>query len=78
MMSKLANMDTAQATEYLTSMINGFKISVDDVVPTIDKLVALDNSFATSVSEIAAAMQRTSNVAQQEGVTFDQLAGYIK
>ena len=77
-MSKLANMDTAQATEYLTSMINGFKISVDDVVPTIDKLVALDNSFATSVSEIAAAMQRTSNVAQQEGVTFDQLAGYIK
>jgi len=78
MMSKLANMDTAQATEYLTSMINGFKISVEDVVPTIDKLVALDNAFATSVSEIAAAMQRTSNVAQQEGVTFDQLAGYIK
>ena len=71
-------MDTAQATEYLTSMINGFKISVEDVVPTIDKLVALDNAFATSVSEIAAAMQRTSNVAQQEGVTFDQLAGYIK
>lgn len=78
LMSKLANMDSAQATEYLTSIVNGFKLEVKDVIPTIDKLVSLDNAFATSVSEISAAMQRTSNVAQQEGVTFDQLAGYIK
>jgi hypothetical protein len=53
-------------------------MKVDDLIPAIDKMVALDNRYASSVGEIAAAMQRTSNIAQQEGVTFDQLAAYIK
>lgn len=49
MMAKLANMDQAQSTEYLTSIINGYKLSLDEVMPTIDALVALDNNYASSV-----------------------------
>lgn len=49
MMGKLANLDQAQSTEYLTSIINGYKLSLEEVMPTVSKLVSLDNSYATSV-----------------------------
>jgi TP901 family phage tail tape measure protein len=77
MMSKLANMDSAQATEYLTSIINGFKLEATDVEDVLSKLVALDNAYATSVSEISSAMQRSSVSAQQAGVSLEELASMI-
>lgn len=77
MMSKLGNMESAQATEYLTSTLNGFNLKASESVGIIDKLVALDNNYATSVAEIASALQRSANSAQQAGVTFDELASYI-
>jgi len=49
MMSKLGNMDSAQATEYLTSTLNGFKLEAGDSIGVIDKLTQLDNNYATSV-----------------------------
>lgn len=77
MMSKLANLDAAQSTEYMTSIMNGFKLSVNDMLPALDKLVALDNAYATSVGEISSAMQYSAAVANQAGVSYDQLAAYI-
>jgi TP901 family phage tail tape measure protein len=77
MMSKLANMDSAQSTEYLTSIINGFKLEAQDTQDVISKLVSLDNEFATSTSEIASAMQRSSVSAQQAGVSMEELASMI-
>jgi TP901 family phage tail tape measure protein len=77
MMSKLANMDSAQATEYLTSIINGFKLEASEVEDVISSLVALDNKFATSTAEIASAMQRSSVSAQQAGVSMEELASMI-
>jgi TP901 family phage tail tape measure protein len=78
MMSKLGNLDAAQSTEYLTSILNGFKLEATDAIGVINKLTALDNAYATSVGEISAALQRSSNSAQQNGVSFDELASYIK
>ncbi|MEI6296303.1 MAG: phage tail tape measure protein [bacterium] len=77
MMAKLGNMDTAQSTEYLTSMINGFKLEAQDVNTVLDKLIAVDNTAATSVSELAMAMSKTSVTAQTVGVSFDSLVSYI-
>lgn len=77
MMSKLANMESAQATEYLTSIVNGFKLEAEDTQDVISKLVSLDNAFATSTSEIASAMQRSSVSAQQAGVSMEELASMI-
>ena len=76
-MSKLGNVEAAQSTEYLTSTLNGFKLEAEDATMVIDKLVALDNDYATSVAEIAEALQKSSNSAQQAGVSFDELASYI-
>ena len=51
MLAKLANLDQAESTEYLTSIINGYKLSIEEVMPTIDKLINLDNSYASSVGK---------------------------
>jgi len=48
-MSKLANMSSAEATTYLTATLNGFKMEAKDASIVLDKLVGIDNSFATSV-----------------------------
>ena len=77
MMATLGNLEQAQSTEYLTSIINGYGLSLEEVMPTIDKLVALDNAYATSVGEVAAALQRTANSAQQVGVPLDNVAAMI-
>ena len=49
MMAKLANLDAAQSTEYLTSIMNGFQLNAKDMAGVIDQLVGLDNAYATSV-----------------------------
>ncbi|MFA6325364.1 MAG: phage tail tape measure protein [Candidatus Paceibacterota bacterium] len=75
--SKLAAIDSAQASEYLTSVMNGYKLSAEDTTRVIDSMVAVDNAAATSVKELAEAMQRTSNIAQMAGVPIQDLISYI-
>lgn len=77
MMSKLGNLEAAQATELMTSTLNGFKLSAEESARIVDKLVGLDNAYATSVAEISTALQYGAAVANQAGVSFDQLAAYI-
>ena len=77
MLSKLGNLDSAQATEYLTSTLNGFKLEAEDAITVVDKLISLDNAYATSAGELAEALQRTANSAQQAGFTFDEIVSYI-
>lgn len=76
-MSKLGNMDAAQSTEYLTSMLNGFKMEANSAIGIVDRLISVDNAMATSTTELAAAMQRSSNSAQLAGVSMEQLISYI-
>ena len=73
----IANIDQAQSTEYLTSIMNGYKMGVDELSVSMDRLVMLDNLGASSVSEIADAMQRSSAVANDLGVDFTHLAATI-
>jgi hypothetical protein len=76
-MSKLANLDAAQSTEYMTSIMNGFQLSAGEMGGALDVLIGLDNAYATSAGEISAAMQRSANSAKQAGVSYDELASYI-
>lgn len=77
MQAMLANMSAAQSTEYLTSIMNGFQLEASDMMGVLDKLIALDNRYATSVAEIAVGMQRSSNSARLAGVSLDLLASMI-
>jgi len=77
MMSKLAAMDSADATEKLTAIMNGFNFEASQAQHVLDVLITLDNNYATSTNEIASAMQRSSNSAQLAGISYEQLASYI-
>jgi len=77
MMAKLANMDQADSTESLTSIMNGFKLTIDEVIPTIDKLVSLDNNFATSTQEISDALTKVSAVSKQSNISLEEMAAMI-
>lgn len=77
MQAKLANMDAAQSSEYLTSIMNGFNLEASDMMGILDKLVMLDNSYATSVAEIATALQRSSVSARLAGVSLEELASMV-
>jgi len=75
--AKLAGIETASMTEYLTSAVNGYKVEAKEATSVIDKLIAVDNSAATSMSELSTAMARTANSAKMAGVDMDALLGYI-
>lgn len=77
MLAKLAMLDEAEASEYLTAILNGYKKEVDDASDVVSKLVAVDNASATSVNELSVAISRSANIARLSGVDFENLTAYI-
>lgn len=78
MLAKLGNLEAADATDKLIAVTNAYNISAEESIEVVDTLVSLDNSFATSTGEIAAAMQKSSSMARLAGVSYRDLASYIK
>ena len=77
MLAKLGAIDAAQSTEYLTAILNGFKLEAGDSVGVVDALIAVDNKAATSAAELSQAISRTANIAAESGVSMNKLIGYI-
>lgn len=75
-LSKLGMIESGQATEYLTSMIKGFKLEVSDAINVVSKLTAVDMEAASSAGDIAAALQNVSTTAQLAGVSLDETIAY--
>lgn len=75
-LSKLGMIDAGQATQYLTSMIKGFKLEVTDAVEIVDKLTKLDMVSATSSGGLAEAMQNVASSAQLANVSMDKTLAY--
>lgn len=77
MLSKLGNIGAAEATERLTSTLNGYSLATEKAVGVVDKLIAVDNIAATSVDELTTAMKYSAAIANQTGVSLEQLISYI-
>ena len=76
-LSKLALIDNAEATEYLTSALKGYKLEAQDAIGVIDQLVAIDLEAATSAGDMSEAMSRTANMARTTGIEMNELLGMI-
>lgn len=76
-MARVGQMEDAEATEYLTSALKGYKVEAQDAMRVVDALSQVDIESASSVSDLAEAMQRSANVASTAGVDFERLIGYI-
>lgn len=75
--SKISGMDSAQATEYLTSTINGYRLMASEAENVIDVFNYLDVVAATSAEEIAEAFTHTANSAKDAGIEWQNLAAII-
>lgn len=76
-MSKVGQLDTSQATEYLTSAANGYKVAVDDVEGIIDRLASVDLAAAYDSAKLAEAMSKTATSANLAGISMDRLIAMI-
>lgn len=76
-LSKVGAIDSANATQYLTSALKGYKLEATDAMTVVDKLTSLDLVAATSSGDLAEAMSRTATSANIAGVSMDKLLSYI-
>lgn len=76
-LSKVSQLDSAAATEYLTASMKGYKVAAQDVIDIVDKLSAVDLESATDAGGLAEAMSRTAVTADMAGISMDRLLGYL-
>ncbi len=76
-LAKIGQLDTAEATKYLTSMMKGFKVETDDVIGIVDRLNAVDMAAAVTSGGLAEAMSKCANSAEIANISMDSLVGYI-
>lgn len=76
-LSKVGAIESSEATELLTSSLNGYKLEAQDAMSVVDKISSIDLAAATSSYELATALARTANSANDAGVSFDKLLAMI-
>lgn len=76
-MSRIGVIKSAEATEYLTSVLNGYNMETQDVMHVVDAMSQVDIESASSIDDLAIALQRSTATAQQAGVSFERLLGYV-
>lgn len=76
-LSKIASLDSADSTKYLTSAMKGYKVAVEDTMGIVDKLSSVDLVSATDAGGLAEAMSRTAQTANLAGISMDKLIGYL-
>lgn len=77
MLSKLGQIESADASKYLTSALNGYKKSASEAIDVVDKLTAVDMQSASDAGGLAESMSKTASAADMAGVSIDKLIGMI-
>lgn len=77
MLSKLGQIDSAEATEDLLATMNGYSMSVEEVGKALDAMVAVDMAAASSSGDISTALKYCASSADVAGVSFNKLVGIL-
>lgn len=76
-LSKIGMIDAADATESLTSILNGYRLEAQSALEVVSKLSAVDLESASDAGGLAESMSRTATSANQAGVSIDELIGML-
>lgn len=76
-LSKLGKIESADASEYLTASLNGYKKSASEAIDIVDKLTAVDMESASDAGGLAVSLSKTASAANMAEVSFDRLVGMI-
>lgn len=72
-----ANSSAAEMSEYLTAIWNSYQVGSEDLEKYVDVMASLGAKTASSMEEIATAMQKVAATANTVGVGFDQMSSII-
>lgn len=75
--AKVASISTSDSVDYLTTAINGFKMSAEDAMDVSDRFAALAASSATNYEELAIALSKTASQANLAGMSMDYTLGLL-
>lgn len=76
-MARIAGLDYAEATNYMTNALRSFKLEMDEASRVTDAYSVLAANAAVSVSEIAEAMSKTASSAYAVGASLENTAAMI-
>lgn len=71
------DVEAAEASELLVSVLKGFKAPAEDASRIVDILNEVSNNYATSVRELGLGMAELSPIANQMGFSFEETAGVL-
>lgn len=71
------DIEAAKASEYLVSILKGFKAPASDARQVLDILNEVSNNYAVSVDQLAAGMAGLSPISKQMGFSFAETAGIL-
>ena len=74
---KMAGLDYATTTDYMTTALNGFKLSADDAGRVVDVYSKLASIAATDTAELAKAMSNTASIAESAGMSFESTSTFL-
>lgn len=75
-LSKLGQIDSDDASAYLTAMINGFHVATDEVSSLNDALTSIEMSAAVDAGGLAESTSRVAASADLAGGSLERLFGY--
>ena len=76
-LARLAELDYADATDYMTVALNGFNMAVNESSNIVDVYSNLAAKAAADQSEIAIAMSKTASLANSVGMSFENTSAYL-
>lgn len=76
-MAKIAGLDYATATDYMTVALRGFKLEMTEAQNVTDVYSALAAATASSTQELAVAMSKTASSAEAVGASFESTSAMI-
>ncbi len=76
-LTRLTGLDASKSVDGLTASVNAFSKAGLSTTQILNKLAAVDQAFAVSSADLIEGFNRSAAVAQNAGVTFDELAGII-
>jgi len=75
--ASVAHIDLAEASDYLTSTLNGFKMEASQAMEVVDKFSAVGANAGTSFEEMAQALKKVASAASNANVDMDHMISYL-
>ena len=76
-LTRLSGLGAVDSVEAITAALNGFQKAALSSTEVINKLAAVDASFAVSSGDLAEAIKRVGSSAEDAGVSFDELLAIV-